>query len=160
MATYHGQDRTSLLSARDEQLTGSRSSKPLLQLLNASTELRRGSGCEKALTLPFSIGALQWHGGGEAAPVQQLCLSWSCDLRQAKWRCSFLNCCSLVGVQINSLLQSLVDLRRGNRGSAATHVPQQSITFTPVPKHPVLGLSLSCKHGTVHTPCRHLSVGN
>lgn len=84
VARYGGQARTPLLSAKDVQLGGSRSSKPLLRLPSASAELSQGSSCERACSSPFFHWCLAVKRGGEAAPVRQLCLSW--ELRSATTR--------------------------------------------------------------------------
>lgn len=77
---------------------GSRSSKPLLQLLSASAEPWIRLGESSSVTSFYRCLAVNRL---EKQHVPSSCVSaGSCDLRQAK-RSSFLNCCSLVGVQIN-----------------------------------------------------------
>lgn len=79
----------------------------------------RGSGWEKALPSPFSTGALQGIGL-EKQHLHSSCVSaGSCDLRQAKWS-SFLNCCSLVGVQINPCSHPRASMQEEGRLSTDT----------------------------------------
>lgn len=76
VARYGGQDRTPLLSAKDVQLGGSRSSKPLLRLPSASPELSQGSSCERACSSPFfplvPRGETGWRSCTCTAAVSQL----------------------------------------------------------------------------------------